>query len=270
MRALICAVPHCPERRSHGMPWTQVGPTDIHYEHRGIGAPLVFIHGALSSAETWYRHVEHFSKGYRVLAYDSVNHGLSSNSPRDQPEPDRVDELEAFLAAVGAEQPILAGQSMGGMTIIRWASRHPDAARALIISGMGIMTEPRRGPSPLLQPIGEDVLFLGVAESFTPEFYASEKLLVDRYIRVRSTAVRLEAQRHPRESTQRNPPWEAQALTEGAKRIRSPMLIIVGSLDNLRPAAERLHEVVPHSRLCVIEGAAHSAHYEKFGEYVKL
>jgi pimeloyl-ACP methyl ester carboxylesterase len=204
------------------------------------------------------------------LAYDSVNHGLSSNSPRDEPEPDRVDELEGFLAAVGADQPILAGQSMGGMTIIRWASRHPDAARALIISGMGIMTEPRRGPSPLLQPIGDDVVFLSVAESFTPEFYAAEKLLVDRYIRVRSTAVRLEAQRHPRESTQLNPPWEAQALTEGAKGIRSPMLIIVGALDNLRPAAERLHEAVPHSRLCVIEGAAHSAHYEKFDEYVQV
>ena len=252
------------------MPWTQVGPTDIHYEDRGNGTPLVFIHGALSSAETWYRQVERFSKDYRVLAYDSVNHGLSSNSPRDEPEPDRADELDGFLRAVGADQPILAGQSMGGMTIIRWATRHPDTARALIISGMGIMTEPRRGPSPLQQPIGDDVVFLGVAESFTPEFYASEKLLVDRYIRVRSTAVRLEAQRHPRESTQANPPWEAEALTEGAKRITSPMLIIVGALDNLRPAAERLHDVVPHSRLCVIEGAAHSAHYEKFEEYVEL
>ena len=48
------------------------------------------------------------------------------------------------------------------------------------------------------------------------------------------------------------------------------MLIIVGALDNLRPAAERLHAAVPHSRLCVIEGAAHSAHYEKFDEYTQL
>ena len=34
---------------------------------------------------------------------------------------------------------------MGGMTIIRWAIRQPDTARALVISGMGIFTEPRRG-----------------------------------------------------------------------------------------------------------------------------
>ena len=66
----------------------------------------------------------------------------------------------------------------------------------------------------MLQPIGEDVLFLGVAESFTPEFYASEQRLVDRYIRVRSTAVRLEAQRHPRDATQVNPAWDPAILAE--------------------------------------------------------
>jgi|SRR5579859_668628 len=252
------------------MPWTQIGATDVHYEDRGSGPPLVFIHGALSSAETWYRHVDEFSQRYRVLAYDSVNHGLSSNSPRGEREPDRADELEGFLSATVSEPPILAGQSMGGMTIIRWAIRHPRAARALVISGMGIFTEPRRGPSPLQQPVGNDVLFLGVAESFTGEFYSAQPLLVDRYIRVRSTAVRLEAQRQPREVTQVNPPWDPDALAEGVKAITSPMLIIVGALDNLRPAAERLHGLVPHSRLCVIEGAAHSAHYEKFEEYVAL
>lgn len=253
------------------MAWTHVGPTDIHYDDRGAGSPLVFLHGALSSAETWYRHVEHYAQRYRVLAYDTVNHGLSSNSPRDQPEPDRVDELEGFLRATGVERPILAGQSMGGMTIIRWAIRHPDEARALIISGMGIFSpQTRRGPSPLQQSIGDDVLFLGVAESFTPAFYAAEPLLIDRYIRARSTAVRLEASRHPRQATQVNPPWDADVLAEGVTTIRSPMLIVVGAEDDLRPAAERLHELVPHSHLSIIEGAAHSAHFEKFDEYVAL
>lgn len=251
------------------MPWAEVGATDMHYDERGTGTPLVFLHGALSSAETWYRHLERFQDQYRVIAYDSVNHGLSSNSPRGEPEPDRVDELEGLLAAVGAERPILAGQSMGGMTILRWAIRHPDAARALIISGMGIPTEPRRGPGPLQQPIGEDVLFLGVAESFTPAFYAAQPKLVDRYIRARSTAVRLEAQRHPRQASEANPPRDPGVLAEGVVAIRSPMLILVGALDHLRPAAERLHELVPASRLCAIDGAAHSAHYERFDEYAR-
>jgi pimeloyl-ACP methyl ester carboxylesterase len=123
------------------MPWVDVGGTDVHYLEGGAGTPLVFLHGALSSAETWYRHLAALSDRYRVLAYDSVNHGLSSNSPRDVPEPDRADELQAFLDALSIDRPILAGQSTGGMTIIRWAIRHPAGARALLISGMGIPTE---------------------------------------------------------------------------------------------------------------------------------
>ena len=254
------------------MPWLQCGPTDVHYVERGSGQPLVFIHGALSSAETWYRQIDAFSERYRVLAYDSVNHGLSSNSPRAEPEPDRVDELEQFLAGLGIDRPILAGQSMGGMTILRWAIRHPDAARALVISGMGVPREPMgmRGPSPLQQPLDNETLFLEVGASFTPAFYAKEPLLIDRYLRVRSTAVRLEAQRHPRATTALNPAWEPEALAAGVKQVLSPMCIMVGELDGLKPLTDYLHELVPHSEYHVIADAAHSAHYEKFDEYCSL
>jgi pimeloyl-ACP methyl ester carboxylesterase len=252
------------------MSWLQCGPTDLHYLEQGSGDPMVLLHGALSSAETWYRHIETYSGRYRVLAYDSVNHGFSSNSPREEPEPDRADELEAFLAGVGAERPILAGQSMGGMTILRWAIRHPSDARALIISGMGVPLGPMPRPSPLEQRIGDDVLFLDVGASFTPGFYAAEPGLIARYLRVRSTAVRLEAQRHPRPTTAHDPAWEQTALAEGVKRITSPMLIVVGSLDGLKPLTDHLHALVPHSRYQVIEGAAHSAHFERFDDYCRF
>jgi pimeloyl-ACP methyl ester carboxylesterase len=96
---------------------------DIYYVEAGSGRPLVFLHGMSSCGEAWWQQFEHFAGRYRVIAYDSVNHGHSSNSPRDQPETDRTDELEAVLAALEIERPILAGNSMGGATILRWAAR---------------------------------------------------------------------------------------------------------------------------------------------------
>ena len=121
------------------MGWVQVGSTDVHYVEAGSGTPLVFLHGFGSCAEAWYQQAAAFSARFRVIAYDSVNHGHSSNSPRGEPEPDRADELEGFLDALGIERPVLAGNSIGALTLLRWAVRHPDRSLALVPSGMGVL-----------------------------------------------------------------------------------------------------------------------------------
>src|SRR6266550_953728 len=112
------------------MPWVDVNGSDIYYHEEGEGQPLVFLHGMTSCGEAWFQQFEAFRHRFRVIGYDSVNHGHSSNSPRDEPEPDRADELEGFLSALGIERPILAGNSMGGGTLLRWAARHPGDALA--------------------------------------------------------------------------------------------------------------------------------------------
>src|SRR5688572_16465365 len=120
------------------MAWVQVGDTDVCYHEQGDGVPLVLLHGMSSCSEAWVQQFEALADRHRVIAYDSVNHGHSSNSPRDEPEPDRADELEGFLEALGIERPIVAGNSMGAGTLLRWAVRHPDVARALVPSGAGV------------------------------------------------------------------------------------------------------------------------------------
>ena len=40
------------------------------------------------------------------------------------------------------------------------------------------------------------------------------------------------------------------------------MLIVVGGLDRVVPAAEHLHELVPGSRLTIIDGAPHNVYWD--------
>ena len=82
------------------MPWIELDDSDIYYVERGSGPPLLFLHGMTSCCEAWFQQFDAFSSTYRCIAYDSVNHGHSSNSPRDEREPDRADELERVLAAL--------------------------------------------------------------------------------------------------------------------------------------------------------------------------
>ncbi len=244
------------------MPWVDVNGIDIYYVEEGRGQPLVFLHGMSSCAEAWFQQFAFFRDRYRVLAYDSVNHGHSANSPRDQEEPDRADELQGFLEALGLERPVLIGNSMGGDTILRWAVRHPDRAAALVVAGMGILAE---GAVREVAPLDPETLFLPTGDSFTEEFPHREPRLYERYLRIRSTATRIEVMRHPRPRGRTLA--DRAALAERVGAIRSPMLIVVGGRDRLRPNAERLRELVPHAMYHVIEGAPHNAYYERAAEF---
>src|SRR5581483_8767519 len=150
------------------MPWIEINGTDIYYQEEGSGQPLLFLHGNSSCGEAWFQQFARFRDRYRVIAYDSVNHGHSSNSPRDEEEPDRADELEGFLDALGIQRPVLLGNSMGGDTLLRWATRHPDAAAALVPSGMGVSTG---APIALnQQPLDLETLFLPTGDALTEGF----------------------------------------------------------------------------------------------------
>jgi pimeloyl-ACP methyl ester carboxylesterase len=85
--------------------------------------------------------------------------------------------------------------------------------------------------------------------------------MYERYLRIRSTATRLEYMRHPRP---RNPKTleETAALHESVRAITSPMLVIVGAIDPLVPNAKRLHGLVPNSRYVEIPEAPHNVYWE--------
>jgi pimeloyl-ACP methyl ester carboxylesterase len=248
------------------MAWVQVGSTDIYYQEDGAkdAQPVVFLHGNSSCSDAWYQQFEHFRDRYRVIAYDSVNHGRSSNSPRGEMEPRREDELQGFLEALGIQAPVLAGNSMGAATIIRWAAAHPSEAKALIPSGNGVGPTGGAGnvpPQP--EPLDPDTLFLPIGDSFTDGWKQSHPVEYQRYLRFRSTATRLEALRHPRQRA----PYTGPDLDERVKGITSPMLIVVGGLDRVLPLAKNLSTLVPGAEYVEIAGAPHNVYFEAVGAY---
>ena len=49
----------------------------IHYEEKGRGEPLIFVHGWSATSEFFHRQREYFSDYYRVITYDLRGHGKS-------------------------------------------------------------------------------------------------------------------------------------------------------------------------------------------------
>lgn len=118
---------------------TDAGPVD---------APMVVLpHCWMCSREAWAP-VAHrlLAAGHRVVLYDQRGHG-SSTCGSDGFTIERLGgDLRAVLEAVDAREAVLAGHSMGGMTIQSLASHHPEVlverARAIALvataaSGLG-------------------------------------------------------------------------------------------------------------------------------------
>ena len=252
------------------MPWIDLLGNDIHYTDTGAGEPIVLVHGLGSTAACWEPFIAELSATNRVLAYDSYDHGFSSNSQRGGRLVDRADELEEFISRLGLERPTIFGQSMGSMTTLRWASRNPSRARALVACGMGWpLLAPTDDVASSLDP--EERIWLGVGTSFTQDWIDANPLEFARYIRIRSTAAAIEAARHPRAIAESQPgffsdkPEDMAEVEAGLRGIASPVLFFAGDQESpaIFAAVKNAHSLIEGSRLVVVEGAAHNAYYQE-------
>ncbi|MFF8280784.1 alpha/beta fold hydrolase [Streptomyces lateritius] len=121
----------------------------IHVEVYGPeGAPAVVLaHGWTCSIAFWAEQIRALSTEHRVIAYDQRGHGRTPGVGRPGHSTRALaDDLEAVLAAALApgEKAVLAGHSMGGMTLMAAAGRpgfREHAAAALLCStGPGRLT----------------------------------------------------------------------------------------------------------------------------------
>jgi pimeloyl-ACP methyl ester carboxylesterase len=102
----------------------------------GEGRPVVLLHGLTAT----HRYVVMGSRllqrtGHSVMAYDARGHGRSdpAPTPTEYDYSDLAADLEAVLDVVGMERPVLAGQSMGSHTAVRFALDHPERVGGLVL-----------------------------------------------------------------------------------------------------------------------------------------
>ncbi|WP_157601626.1 alpha/beta fold hydrolase, partial [Saccharomonospora halophila] len=96
------------------------------------GAPdaavtVVLVHGWTQDHRTWDRVVDELPSGVRRVRYDLRGHGASEAAGPGTATIDRLaDDLADVLAELVPDgRLVLAGHSMGGMTLMALAERHP-------------------------------------------------------------------------------------------------------------------------------------------------
>jgi len=229
------------------VPLIHANGIDVRYEVEGAGPPLVMLHGATSSAsEDWSAQRPLFRKAFRVHLVDARAHAGTKWDVREGFDRDMlVDDLLAFVDALGLTTFHLVGFSMGAMTALAFATRHPERLRTAIICGIDVQREPRASVARRLMDPARIV-------REEPEWAA---MLERRHGPVQGEG-----------AWQRLLPAIADDVATAAlltheelRRIRLPVLLVYGDRDVFVPAdhAVALHRQLPDSRLLIAPNSPH-------------
>jgi pimeloyl-ACP methyl ester carboxylesterase len=127
------------------MPTIRANGLEIGYDVHGAGPPMVLLHGATSlGREDYAAQLPGMSKAFLVHLPDARGHGRTRWNAADGFEYRwLVEDLEAFVDALGLDSFHLVGFSMGGMTALQFGARHPNRLRTLVVVGITTHREPR-------------------------------------------------------------------------------------------------------------------------------
>lgn len=133
------SIPHSPdiEYRSCNV---VVRHQRFHYLEWGAAdaPPILLLHGGHQSAHSWDLVSLHLAQNYRIIALDQRGHGDSEWARNgDYSNLTMAHDARAFVAAIGLQNPIVMGHSMGGRNTLLMTRMDPTYPRALVIVDVG-------------------------------------------------------------------------------------------------------------------------------------
>jgi 3-oxoadipate enol-lactonase len=223
---------------------------------------LVLSNSLLTNLAMWDEQVAALKSSCRILRYDQRGHGGTEVAEGKYSFDLLVADVVALLDALAIGRAHFAGISMGGITALFLAERHPERFDRIVACDCGPASTPasaqqwkeridlaaEKGMEALVEPT--------VNRWFPPDFVATKAPVLDK---VRGMI--------------KSTPFAgfagcAQALSDydlrpGLGAISRPVLCVVGTKDATLPGMEQINASVPGSRLVRLEGAGHLSNLEQ-------
>ncbi len=220
---------------------------EIAYLDEGEGEPIVLVHGFASNKEVNWVYTSWVSvltkAGRRVIALDNRGHGKSSKlyDPAAYHSGIMAGDVLALLDRLEIARADVLGYSLGARIAAFLSLAHPGRVRSAVFGGLGINMIDGTGPPEaiaraLAAPSRDDVT--------DPVGHMYRVFAEKTHSDLRALAACIEGSR--------------QTLSrDDAGRIAVPVLVAVGSNDEVGGSAEALAALIPGARALVIPGRDH-------------
>lgn len=241
---------------------------------------IILLHGSNADLHTWEPWVEALKGQYRVIRFDQVGHGLTGPDPaHDYSRDNYVADILEVADALGLEQFVLGGNSMGGKHALAFAVAHPERLTGLVlVDGSGgpmLKLDKKEGEDDDSGNIGFKIAQTPginlLVEQITPRSLIAQSL--QQSVSVKSVASPAavdrywELLRYPgnRRATLKRFGYPYDPLSEAQiAAVATPTLILWGEEDRLIPveAGQWLAKTMPSNRLVIYPGIGHLPHEE--------
>jgi pimeloyl-ACP methyl ester carboxylesterase len=220
---------------------------EIAFLDEGEGEPVVLVHGFASNAvfnwvqPGWMTTLTR--AGYRAIALDNRGHGQSTKlyDPPAYHSALMAEDVRALLDHLGLPRADVIGYSMGSRITAFLALAHPARVRSAVLGGLGIH---------LVEGAGLPESIAGALEAPSPAAVTDPKARGFRLFAAQTKSDLKALAACIRGSRQ-------TLAREQVATIQQPVLVAVGSMDEIAGSPHELAALLPHGRALEIPGRDH-------------
>jgi pimeloyl-ACP methyl ester carboxylesterase len=271
--------------RSTNVPRIAVRGTSLAYVERGVGEPVIFVHGSLGSLRDFREQMKFFSRDYRAIAYSRRFHppnGLDDTQAYTCHG--HADDLAEVIRVFGTPSARVVASSWGGYAALACAVRHPGLISQLVLAEPPMLWLLRRS---IEGKIAHNTFFRDVLipahKAFLQNrpadgvrlFYdgiAGEEGVFDRLHVVVRTWLLESAYELSREFLTPYTQYMAQISDDDIRHVTTPVLLLTAehSPQFFHIITNELHRILPAAHLAKVPNAAHAMQLWNPGVYNHL
>lgn len=247
-----------------------------HYYKVGSGPPVILIHGFFFDGHMWDLNIEALAQAHTVYVLDLWGFGYSTREPLDYGYALYAKQLLAFMDALGLEKASLIGQSMGGGTIIKFATRHQHRIHKIVLVNAAGMPNPLPilGKIANLPGVGE--FMYGLRGSFfrklvlRQNFIHNPDILSAALVETLTRFHKVEGSSEVMLSILRKEFFDTLSEEiETVARMNLPVLIVWGNQETsiALPIGQALHRALEGSQFISLDQAGHCSNIDQAEQF---
>lgn len=248
------------------MPIVHTNDIDLYYEVQGAGTPLVLLAGLGYSGWQWHKMAPLLALHGQVILPDNRGVGRSSKPPGPYTATMLAADTVGLLDALGLDQAVILGHSMGGFVAQALALEFPQRVSKLILAATHF-GGPRHAPitpaamAVLTDTTGEPLTRLrnGIVVSTAPGFADAHPAIMADWLAWRAANPLDPVGYQAQLAIGLGLLSQETAFEQRLPTITTPTLILFGAHDAVVPPANAalLAQQIPHSRVHILPDAGH-------------